>query len=65
MAKKGSRLAAESHTAAINLIEEIIHQEKILYDFSRLDGSLFSSSNMTRLEPSGVPCQSFSKRILI
>ena len=40
--KEGARLAAESHTRAINRIEEIIKQEGIHCDFSRLDGYLFA-----------------------
>jgi glycine/D-amino acid oxidase-like deaminating enzyme len=39
--QKGSRLAAESHTAAINLIETIVNEENIECDFERLDGFLF------------------------
>ncbi len=39
--EKGARLAAESHTAAINQIEAIINQEKIACEFERLDGYLF------------------------
>jgi glycine/D-amino acid oxidase-like deaminating enzyme len=39
--RAGSRLAAESHTAAINLIEKIINTERINCDFERLDGYLF------------------------
>ena len=39
----GSRLAAESHTAAIRRIEEIVTEEKISCDFERLDGYLFLS----------------------
>lgn len=38
----GAALAFESHTAAINHIEEIIHQEHIECDFSRVDGYLFN-----------------------
>jgi glycine/D-amino acid oxidase-like deaminating enzyme/nitrite reductase/ring-hydroxylating ferredoxin subunit len=38
--ERGARLAAESHTAAIDLIEEIITAEKIECDFERLDGYL-------------------------
>jgi glycine/D-amino acid oxidase-like deaminating enzyme/Rieske Fe-S protein len=38
---EGSRVAAESHTAAINLIESIVNEEKIDCDFQRLDGFLF------------------------
>jgi glycine/D-amino acid oxidase-like deaminating enzyme len=41
--KLGSRLAAESHTAAINLIESIVTQEGIKCDFERTDGYLFIS----------------------
>jgi glycine/D-amino acid oxidase-like deaminating enzyme/nitrite reductase/ring-hydroxylating ferredoxin subunit len=37
----GARLAAESHTAAINKIEEIVRSENIACDFERLDGYLF------------------------
>ena len=39
--KLGSRLAAESHTSAINLIESIVAQEGIKCDFERIDGYLF------------------------
>jgi glycine/D-amino acid oxidase-like deaminating enzyme len=39
--EKGARLAAESHTAAIDRIEAIIAKEKIECDFARLDGYLF------------------------
>ena len=39
--REGSRLAAESHTAAINLIETVINTEGINCDFERLDGYLF------------------------
>lgn len=38
---EGARLAAESHTAAIDLIEKIVTQESIDCDFARLDGYLF------------------------
>jgi glycine/D-amino acid oxidase-like deaminating enzyme/nitrite reductase/ring-hydroxylating ferredoxin subunit len=37
----GARNAANSHTAAIDLIESIINEEKINCDFERLDGFLF------------------------
>lgn len=37
----GSRLAAESHSAAIDRIEAIVAEEKIDCDFERLDGFLF------------------------
>jgi len=39
----GARLAAESHSAAIDAIERIVHEEKIDCDFARLDGYLFNS----------------------
>lgn len=37
----GSRLIAESHTAAIDKIEEIVRDEQIDCDFERVDGYLF------------------------
>lgn len=39
--EKGARLAARSHTAAIDRIESIIAEEGIECDFERLDGYLF------------------------
>ena len=39
--KEGARLAIESHTAAVDRIEQIIKQERIRCDFKRLDGYLF------------------------
>lgn len=39
--EQGARLAAESHTAAINAIEAIVKQEAIKCEFERLDGYLF------------------------
>ena len=39
--EKGARLAAESHTAAIDRIEAIVAKENIACDFERLDGYLF------------------------
>jgi glycine/D-amino acid oxidase-like deaminating enzyme/nitrite reductase/ring-hydroxylating ferredoxin subunit len=39
--EEGARLAAESHTAAIDAIEAIVKQEKIACEFERLDGYLF------------------------
>ena len=39
--RDGARLAAESHTAAINRIEAIVREEKIGCDFARVDGYLF------------------------
>jgi glycine/D-amino acid oxidase-like deaminating enzyme len=38
---RGIKLAAESHTAAINKVEEIVNAEKIDCDFFRLDGYLY------------------------
>ncbi len=38
---EGARLAAESHTAAIEYIEAIVTEEQIRCDFERLDGYLF------------------------
>ncbi len=40
--QEGARLAAASHTAAINRIEAIVACENIECDFERLDGYLFS-----------------------
>jgi glycine/D-amino acid oxidase-like deaminating enzyme/nitrite reductase/ring-hydroxylating ferredoxin subunit len=39
---EGSRLAYESHNAAIDRIEKIVADEKINCDFKRIDGYLFS-----------------------
>lgn len=39
--EEGARLAAESHTAAINAVEAIVEQEGIKCEFERLDGYLF------------------------
>src|SRR5687768_12646017 len=39
--ERGARLAAESHTAAIDRIENIVARERIDCDFIRLDGYLF------------------------
>src|SRR5258706_14527436 len=39
--EEGARLAAESHTAAINAIEAIVKLEGIKCEFERLDGYLF------------------------
>ena len=38
--ERGSRLAAESHTAAIDHVESIVARERIACDFTRLDGYL-------------------------
>lgn len=42
LSEDGLKLAAESHTQAIDMIEEIIRRERISCDFSRVDGYLFS-----------------------
>jgi glycine/D-amino acid oxidase-like deaminating enzyme/nitrite reductase/ring-hydroxylating ferredoxin subunit len=39
--RRGARLAAESHTAAIDRIEQIVCDERIACDFERVDGYLF------------------------
>jgi glycine/D-amino acid oxidase-like deaminating enzyme/nitrite reductase/ring-hydroxylating ferredoxin subunit len=39
--EKGARLAAESHSAAIDWIEELCRREKIDCDFERVEGYLF------------------------
>src|SRR6185295_12626078 len=39
--EEGARLAAESHTAAIDRIDSIVTRESISCDFERLDGYLF------------------------
>jgi glycine/D-amino acid oxidase-like deaminating enzyme len=43
--RDGARLAAESHTAAIDLIERIVQEENIDCDFVRLDGFLFNPAD--------------------
>lgn len=40
--EQGARLAAQSHTGAIDLIEDIIRREGIDCEFERLDGYLFA-----------------------
>ena len=39
--ERGARLAADSHTAAIDYVEEVVNAEKIDCDFERVDGYLF------------------------
>jgi glycine/D-amino acid oxidase-like deaminating enzyme len=46
--KEGAHIAAESHTAAINMIEAIVNEEKIDCDFEKLDGFLFLDSTDTK-----------------
>jgi glycine/D-amino acid oxidase-like deaminating enzyme/nitrite reductase/ring-hydroxylating ferredoxin subunit len=43
--KKGSRLAAQSHTVAIDRVEQIIRDENIDCEFERIDGYLFIPPN--------------------
>src|SRR4030095_11207293 len=45
--KEGSRLAAESHTAAIDRVEAIVRAEAIDCEFERVDGYLFIPSDGT------------------
>jgi glycine/D-amino acid oxidase-like deaminating enzyme/nitrite reductase/ring-hydroxylating ferredoxin subunit len=52
---KGAKLAAESHTAAIDRIEEIVAKENIACEFERLDGYLFV--------PSGEPTDVLDKEL--
>jgi glycine/D-amino acid oxidase-like deaminating enzyme len=46
--REGARLAADSHTAAIDRIETIVRQERIDCDFTRLDGYLFLAEGDSR-----------------
>jgi glycine/D-amino acid oxidase-like deaminating enzyme/nitrite reductase/ring-hydroxylating ferredoxin subunit len=39
--EKNAKLAADSHTAAINFINDTVHEENIDCDFTRLNGYLF------------------------
>ncbi len=39
--EEGAKYAAESHTAAIDLVEKIVNEEQIDCNFTRLDGYLF------------------------
>lgn len=48
--EEGARLAAESHTTAIDRIESIIKEEKIECEFERLDGYLFVPPTDSRQE---------------
>jgi len=47
---EGARLAAESHTSAINRIESVAALEDIDCDFERVDGFLFLGGDSTREE---------------
>ena len=46
--REGARLAADSHTSAIDRIETIVRQERIECDFMRVDGYLFCAEGDTR-----------------
>ena len=39
--EKGARLAAQSHAASIDQVERVVTEEKIDWEFERLDGYLF------------------------
>lgn len=41
--ERGARLAADSHTAAIDRIDAIVARERMACDFERLDGYLFAA----------------------
>ncbi len=43
--EEGSRLATESHTAAIDRVEAIVKKERIECEFERTDGYLFLAAN--------------------
>src|SRR5438105_4054666 len=43
--EEGSRLAGQSHTAAIDRVEEVVRAEKINCEFERVDGYLFLPTN--------------------
>src|ERR1051325_7233506 len=43
--EEGSRLAAQSHTLAIDKVESIINKERIDCEWSRVDGYLFLPTN--------------------
>ncbi|HEY3131607.1 MAG TPA: FAD-dependent oxidoreductase, partial [Acidobacteriota bacterium] len=45
--KTAAKLAAESHSAAIDLIESVVRENKIGCDFERLDGYLFAPPDAT------------------
>lgn len=48
--EEGARLAAQSHRAAINVIEDIIQQEQIDCNFERLSGYLFAAPECSTQE---------------
>lgn len=45
--EEGARLAAQSHTAAIDQVEAIVRDEKVDCEFERVDGYLFLPPNAT------------------
>src|ERR1043165_8676512 len=55
----GARMAAQSHSAAIDWIETVVEREKIDCDFERLDGYLFEPPNesLKNLEKEFEACQ--------
>ena len=48
--ERGARLAAESHSAAIDLVEKIVKDEAIECEFERLDGYLFAPPDGSKKE---------------
>ncbi|MCC3154900.1 FAD-dependent oxidoreductase [Hymenobacter sp. BT770] len=48
--REGAQLAAESHASAIDKIEQIVQDEQIDCDFTRLDGFLFLHADGTHQE---------------
>lgn len=46
--KRGARLVAESHAAAIDFIESVVKEEKIECDFARVDAYLFLEEGDTQ-----------------
>src|SRR4030095_5695471 len=46
--EEGAHLAANSHTTAIDQVEQIVKQEQIACDFERLDGYLFVPPRQSR-----------------
>jgi len=66
--ERGSQLAAESHSAAIDTIERVVHDEIIDCDFTRLDGYLWEPpegdpANIDReLKPLTAPASRASKK---
>src|SRR5437868_12922176 len=55
----GARMAAQSHSAAVDWIEQVVSREKIDCDFERLDGYLFEPPNesLKNLEKELEACQ--------